>query len=159
MSVSIHATGISADVIKILEAQGLVIKQNLDLEMPPFPKDITSVDDQELMTLASKYMENFNFMRTQVACAALAEMEAETKYSTAEAKAFLNKTNGKSTEKATMLKSAVITDPEIVELQQAKMHAYAYRKMIETMQDNIERNYSLVSRELTRRTSAMRNRF
>jgi hypothetical protein len=157
--INIVATGISEDVIKVLESQGLPIRRSLDIDVPPFPTDITAVDDQELMTLATKYMENLSFMRTQVACASLAEMEAESNYSTSEAKAFLLKTNGKSTEKATMLKAAVVTDPEIVELAKAKMYAYSYRKMLETTMDNLERYYSLTSRELTRRTSSMRNRF
>jgi len=143
----------------MLEAQGMPIQRSFDIDCPPFPKDITLVDDQELMILATKYMENFNFMRTQVACAALAEEEAEMAYSTAEAKATLLKSNGKTTEKATMLKAAVITDPEIVDLSTQKLQAYAYRKMLETTMDNLERYYSLTSRELTRRTSAMRNRF
>jgi hypothetical protein len=157
--IKIIATGISDEVMKVLEAQGLPVRRSLDIDSPPFPKDITVVDDQELMVLATKYMENYSFLRTQVACAALAELEAENAYSTAEAKAFLSKTNGKSTEKATMLKAAVSVDPEIVELSTAKIYAYAYRKMLETTMDNLERYYSLTSRELTRRTSALRNRF
>jgi hypothetical protein len=157
--ISIVATGVSDEVMKILEAQGMPVRRSLDIDAPMFPKDITVVDDQELMVLATKYMENYSFIRTQVACAALAEMEAENAYSTAEAKAFLSKTNGKTTEKATMLKAAVITDPEIEELAKVKMYAYAYRKMLETTMDNLERYYSLTSRELTRRTSALRNRF
>jgi hypothetical protein len=157
--INIVATGVSDEVMKILEAQGMPVRRSLDIDAPMFPKDITVVDDQELMVLATKYMENYSFIRTQVACAALAEMEAENAYSTAEAKAFLSKTNGKTTEKATMLKAAVITDPEIEELAKVKMYAYAYRKMLETTMDNLERYYSLTSRELTRRTSALRNRF
>lgn len=157
--INIVATGVSDEVMKILEAQGMPIRRSLDIDAPMFPKDITVVDDQELMVLATKYMENYSFIRTQVACAALAELEAENAYSSAEAKAFLSKTNGKTTEKATMLKAAVITDPEIEELAKAKMYAYAYRKMLETTMDNLERYYSLTSRELTRRTSALRNRF
>ena len=153
------AQGVGKSVLSILEAQGLPLRKNLDIDVPKFPIDITAVDDQELMVLATKYMENYNFIRTQVALAALAEMEAENIYTTAEAKAMLSKSNGKSTEKATMLKSAVITDPEIESLNMAKMHTYAYRKMLETMQDNLERYYNLTSRELTRRTSANRNRF
>lgn len=153
------AQGVGKSVLSILEAQGLPLIKNLDIDVPKFPVDITAVDDQELMVLATKYMENYNFIRTQVALAALAEMEAENIYTTAEAKAMLSKSNGKSTEKATMLKSAVITDPEIESLNMAKMHTYAYRKMLETMQDNLERYYNLTSRELTRRTSANRNRF
>lgn len=157
--INIVATGVSNEVMKILEAQGMPVRRSLDIDAPIFPKDITVVDDQELMVLATKYMENYSFMRTQVACAALAELEAENAYSSAEAKAFLSKTNGKTTEKATMLKAAVITDPEIEELAKVKMYAYAYRKMLETTMDNLERYYSLTSRELTRRTSALRNRF
>ena len=157
--ITLVATGVSDDVMKILEAQGMPVRRSLDIDAPMFPKDITVVDDQELMVLATKYMENYSFIRTQVACAALAELEAENAYISAEAKAFLSKTNGKTTEKATMLKAAVITDPEIEELAKAKMYAYAYRKMLETTMDNLERYYSLTSRELTRRTSALRNRF
>jgi hypothetical protein len=157
--INIVATGVSDEVMKILEAQGMPVRRSLDIDAPMFPRDITVVDDQELMVLATKYMENYSFIRTQVACAALAELEAENAYSSAEAKAFLSKTNGKTTEKATMLKAAVITDPEIEELAKIKMYAYAYRKMLETTMDNLERYYSLTSRELTRRTSALRNRF
>ena len=157
--INIVSTGVSNEVMKILEAQGMPVRRSLDIDAPMFPRDITVVDDQELMVLATKYMENYSFMRTQVACAALAELEAENAYSSAEAKAFLSKTNGKTTEKATMLKAAVITDPEIEELAKVKMYAYAYRKMLETTMDNLERYYSLTSRELTRRTSALRNRF
>jgi hypothetical protein len=157
--INIVATGVSDEVMKILEAQGMPVRRSLDIDAPMFPKDITVVDDQELMVLATKYMENYSFIRTQVACASLAELEAENAYSSAEAKAFLSKTNGKTTEKATMLKAAVITDPEIEELAKIKMYAYAYRKMLETTMDNLERYYSLTSRELTRRTSALRNRF
>lgn len=157
--INIVATGVSDEVMRILEAQGMPVRRSLDIDAPMFPRDITVVDDQELMVLATKYMENYSFIRTQVACAALAELEAENAYSSAEARAFLSKTNGKTTEKATMLKAAVITDPEIEELAKVKMYAYAYRKMLETTMDNLERYYSLTSRELTRRTSALRNRF
>jgi len=157
--INLHTTGVTEDVLKVLEAQGLPVRRSLDIDVPPFPRDITMVDDQELMMLATQYMENYSFIRTQVAAASLAEMEAENAYNTAEAKAFLAKTNGKSTEKATMLKAAVSIDPEIVELNAVKLQTYAYRKMLETMQDNLERYYQLTSRELTRRTSSMRSRF
>jgi hypothetical protein len=104
-------------------------------------------------------MENYNFILAQVSLAELAEMEAEHAYDVATAKGMLTKTNGKSTEKSVMLKAAVLTDPGVEELNIAKMQTYAYRKMLQTMQDNLERYYNLTSRELTRRTSAMRQRF
>jgi hypothetical protein len=69
------------------------------------------------------------------------------------------KTTGKTTEKSIMLKAAVLSDPDTIKLIQDKTHAYAYRKMLETMQDSLERYYYLVSRELTRRTHGEKMRF
>lgn len=150
-------TGISKEVLKVLENQGLPIKRSIKLDMPDFPEDITAIDEQELMIMASKYMENLNFIRTQVACATLAEAEANSAYDMTVAKGLLGKTTGKSTEKSVMLKAAVVTEPEVVELAKAKDFAYAYRKLLETHLENLERYYSLTSRELTRRTSNSRN--
>jgi hypothetical protein len=154
----LEATGISESIIAVLEKQGLAIKQTLDVNMPDFPTDITLVDDQELMVMASKYMENYNMMRTQTACAQVAELEAENAYDLAEARALLATSTGKSTEKAGLLKAAVLATPDIQEKLKAKNYTYAYRKLMETTQDNMERYYGLVSRELTRRTSSDRDR-
>ena len=155
---NLEATGISEDIIAVLEKQGLSVRKTLDIDMPNFPDDITLVDDQELMVMASKYMENYNMMRTQTACAQVAELEAENAYDLAEARALLSTSTGKSTEKAGLLKAAVLTQPDIQEKLKAKNYTYAYRKLMETTQDNLERYYSLVSRELTRRTSSDRDR-
>jgi phage pi2 protein 07 len=154
----LEATGVSKDIIKLLGEQGLNIRQVLDLDMPEFPEDITLVDDQELMVMASKYMENYNMMRTQTACAQVAELEAENDYDRAEAYALMETSTGKATEKAGLLKAAVLLRPEIQDKLQVKSYVYAYRKLMETTQDNMERYYNLVSRELTRRTSSDRDR-
>ena len=144
--------GISEEIIMVLEAQGLPVRTSLAINIPEFPEDVTLVDDQELMMLAAQYMENYNFVSTQVAIAAVAEMEAEDAYDYAHSRALLNTSTGKSTEKAVMLKAAVMLDEEVTTLRNRKMHAYAYRKMIETTQSSLERYYYLTSRELTRRT-------
>lgn len=146
------AKGISADIIGVLESQGLPVRKSLAIDIPMFPEDVTLLDDQELMSLAAKYMENYNFVSTQVAIAAVAEMEAEDAYDYIHSKALLNTSTGKSTEKAVMLKAAVMLDEEVTTLRNRKMHAYAYRKMLETTQSSLERYYYLASRELTRRT-------
>jgi DNA mismatch repair ATPase MutS len=150
------ATGVSERVLKQLEEQGLPFKRSLKLELPDFPTDITLVDDVELMSMASKYIENMNFLRTQAACAELAELESETLYKDAVGAGLLSKTTGKASEKATLLKAQVDSDPVVRELADAYSYARAYHKMIRTILDNIERYYSLTSRELTRRTSTSR---
>lgn len=149
----LSATGMSERVLKQLEEQGLPFKRSMKLEMPDFPEDITLVDDADLMVMASKYMENMNFLRTQAACSEIAEVEAEALYDEAISKGLLEKTTGKATEKATLLRAQVTTDPAVKDLGEAAKYAHAYHKMIRTILENIERYYQLVSRELTRRTS------
>jgi hypothetical protein len=146
--------GLSADIIKVLEKQGLPIRKSLSIEIPNFPEDITLVDDQELMVIASQYMENYNLLSTQVAIAYVAEKEAENDFDMAEAQALLSMTTGKATEKAGLLKAAVLAQPHMQDKLKAKSYTYAYRKLIETNKENLERYYLLVSRELTRRTSS-----
>ena len=147
------ATGISEETIALLKRQGLDVRRSLDIDVPPFPEDITLVDDSELMEIASKYMENYNMVSTQVTCAQIAETEADNDYDYLEATMLIGKSTGKTTEKAGLLKAKVLIDPEIQAKKDVKMAAYAYRKMLETILNNLERYYNLASRELTRRTS------
>ena len=157
MMSNIISTGISGRVLAQLQSQGLPIKVNLNIDLPDFPSDITEVADQELMMMASRYIENINFLRTQVACAGLAELEAENTYETAVNRGMLSKSTGKSTEKPVLLRALVHEEPEIQALQDAKQYAHAYKVLLENNLENIERYYSLTSRELTRRNSAARN--
>ena len=158
MMIKLHATGISDEVLKILESQGLPVKRSLDIDVPPLPAYITQIDDQELMSIYTKYLQNYNFMLTQVACAELAKVEAENDYAKAEAKAMLTKTTGKSTEKSVMLKAQVTTDPEIEELADKISYANAYHKLLKTMLEELERCFQLTSRELSRRNSVIKAR-
>lgn len=158
MTIELIANGITGDVLSVLEAQGLPVRRNLDIEVPPFPRDITAVDDQELMQLARCYMENYNFLITQVACAELAVAEAESVYDKEEAKLLITGAADPKA-KATTIKATILVDPEMETRSQNLLSAKAYHKLLKTMQDNLERYYQLTSRELTRRTSSMKSRF
>ena len=94
--IKLVTTGITDDIIDILERQGLPMRQVLDMSIPNFPDDVTLMDDQDLMVLASKYMENYNMVRTQVSCAQIAELEAENDYDFCEAQALLKLSTGKT---------------------------------------------------------------
>lgn len=158
MSIELLANGISGSVLSVLEAQGLPVRRKLDVDVPAFPRDITAVDDQELMLLARSYMENYNFLITQVACAELAVAEAESVYDKEEAKLLITGSADPKA-KATTIKASILVDPDMEARAQNLMHAKAYHKLLKTMQDNLERYYQLTSRELTRRTSSMKSRF
>jgi len=155
--INIVATGISEDLLKVLEAQGLPVKRSLDVEIKQFPADITAVDDQELMEMARSYMENYNFLLTQVACAELAVTEAQNHYKQEEAKLLIQKSSDPKV-KATTVKAMILVDPDMQELAGGLAHAEAYYKLLKTTMDNLERYYQLTSRELTRRTSVLKAR-
>lgn len=157
MAIELMVAGPSRDVINLLEAQGLPIRRRLDIDVPQFPQDITAVDDQQLMSLARIYMENYNFMITQVACAELAVLDLDNTLERREAELLITLTTDKS--KATVVKASIAIDEEIVRIKKELMTTKAYHKMLKTMQDNLERYYQLTSRELTRRTSSMKSRF
>lgn len=158
MTIELLANGITGDVLSILESQGLPVRRKLDIDVPPFPRDVTAVDDQELMQLARCYMENYNFLITQVACAELAVAEAESIYDKEEAKLLITGAADPKA-KATTIKATILVDPDMEARAQGLMQAKAYHKLLKTMQDNLERYYQLTSRELTRRTSSMKSRF
>jgi len=158
MAIELLANGISGSVLNVLEAQGLPVRRTLDIDVPAFPRDITAVDDQELMQLARVYMENYNFLITQVACAELAVAEAESIYDKEEAKLLITGAVDPKA-KATTIKASILINPDMEAMSQGLMHAKAYHKLLKTMQDNLERYYQLTSRELTRRTSSMKSRF
>lgn len=156
--VDLVTTGVTTEMLNVLKSQGLPVNQSLDIDLPPFPKDITAVDDQELMELASKYMGNYNFILTQVACAELAVTEAEEQLSFREAELLLEKSAANQKATATLIKAAIAVNPEIRSLLDSLQQARAYHKLLKTMQDNVERYYQLTSRELTRRTSVLKAR-
>lgn len=158
MSVDLIAAGISDSILKVLESQGLPIRRSLNIDVPLFPTDVTAVDDKVLMELARAYMENYNFLITQVACAELAVTEAENMYDQEEAKLLLLKSADPKL-KATAIKAMILTDSDMQAMSEGLMQAKAYHKLLKTMQDNLERYYQLTSRELTRRTSSMKSRF
>jgi hypothetical protein len=59
-------------------------------------------------------------------------------------------------ERITAIKAEVSINPEIVELDNDYEEKYAYRKLVEMLLTNHERDLSLVSREITRRSNDYR---
>ena len=59
-------------------------------------------------------------------------------------------------DKVAALKAAIASDPTIMKLSDNLDNIYAYRKMVEVMFHNLERDTALVSREITRRSSDFR---
>ena len=156
--INIVAEGVSAEIMDVLEAQGLQVRRSLEVEIPQLPEDITMVDDSDLMDMATKYMGNYNFLLTQVACAELAVTEQEDNLDFANAEMLINLTETQPKMSATLMKAHILTNENIKTMSDNLLKAKAYHKLLKTMLDNAERSYQLTSRELTRRTAAFKTR-
>jgi hypothetical protein len=60
-------------------------------------------------------------------------------------------------DRVTLVKAQIAIDPEILALSQDYEDKYAYRKLVEMMLSNYERDIALISRELTRRSNDLRS--
>jgi hypothetical protein len=121
------------------------------------PKDISVLDSDELSELFTKLTAWSNYVAGQYAAAQVDEKYIEKQKDMLEARLFLAKDNSKvKGERVTLIKAQVNSDPKIMELEESYMKAYAYRKMLEVITNNFERDVALVSREITRRTNDIR---
>lgn len=154
MSDLVLNSGPSSTTIAELTSQGIPFKTTMNLDLPQLPSDLTDLDDEDLMALFSKLTAYSNFLASQYACAVIDEREAEKKLEYVENLALLRESNLKSAkDTVTVLKAKVSTSPEVMELSDELAVRYNYRKLIEVMVNNVDRDSNLISRELTRRTS------
>lgn len=141
----------SADAAAKARSQSLRLPSRPDEEIPDLPEDLTDLDYRGLMGLFTELTRWADFLDAQVACASIDEKAVGMVLEVAEATAFTTGWGGKSADRVSAAKHTVTLDPKVQELRQSQMEAYAYRKVVEVLLGNAERDYALVSRELTRR--------
>ena len=126
-------------------------------EQPKMPRDISMLDSDELSFLFTQLTAWSNFVAGQLAAAQVDEHVLNKKKDSLEARLFLDKDNSKvKGERVTLIKAQVAADSKVEDLENQLTHAYAYRKMVEVVANNFERDVALVSREITRRTNDIR---
>ena len=137
-------------------------EQNINMwpdqsEQPKMPRDISILDSDELSALFTQLTAWSNYVAGQLAAAQVDEHVLNKKKDSLEARLFLDKDNSKvKGERVTLIKAQVAADPKIEDLENQLTHAYAYRKIVEVVANNFERDVALVSREITRRTNDIR---
>lgn len=137
-------------------------EQNINMwpdqsDQPKMPRDISVLDSDELSGLFTQLTAWSNYVAGQLAAAQVDEHVLNKKKDSLEARLFLDKDNSKvKGERVTLIKAQVAADPKIEDLENQLTHAYAYRKMVEVVANNFERDVALVSREITRRTNDIR---
>lgn len=135
-----------------LLSQGLSLHPQPEIEIPILPSDLTAIDDEDLMILYSLLTAWSDFISTQVSCAQVDERAAERRLSQAEN--LLMIASGSNGDRVTYARAQVAADPQIVAMKEEVEESHAYRKLVESLATNVERDAALVSRELTRRTSS-----
>lgn len=126
-------------------------------EQVVLPNDITSVSSEELGELFTKITAWTDYISSQVVMAQLEERSALRKKEMLE-NTLLIKRMGAHTkgERVTTVKAEIATHPEVVSLDDDYEQKYAYRKLVEMLLNNHERDLQLVSREITRRSNDLR---
>jgi hypothetical protein len=147
----------SQKAVDELTKQGFfhAVKQD---EFPTMPKELTDLDGEELSHLFSSLTAWSNYIATQLSAAQIDERNAEKLLENVSARLMVTrmgqKTNG---DRVTAIKAEVSIDPKVLGCAEKVEETYAYRKMVEVMFYNLERDTALVSREITRRSSDFRS--
>ena len=129
-------------------------------EQVDLPNDITAVSSEDLGKLMTQLTSWTDYVNSQMATAVLEERAALKRKDYAE-NIMLIKRMGASAkgERITIIKAEIATHPDIVELDNDYEEKYAYRKLVEMLLTNHERDLQLVSREITRRQNDNRRNF
>jgi hypothetical protein len=129
-------------------------------EQVVLPNDITDVGSEELGTLYTRLTSWSDYIASQLTMAQLEE-RAALKAKEFKENTMLVRRMGASVkgERVTSVKAEIAVDPEVVQLDNDYEEKYAYRKLVEMLLTNHERDLQLVSREITRRSNESRKAY
>jgi hypothetical protein len=121
------------------------------------PSDITALASENLGELFTRLTSWTDYIASQFTMAQLEERAALKKKEFTE-NTMLIKRMGAQTkgERITAIKAEISIHPDVVSLDDDYEQKYAYRKLVEMLLNNHERDLQLVSREITRRQNENR---
>jgi type IV secretory pathway protease TraF len=126
-------------------------------EQVRLPSDITSINSEEIGELFTKLTAWTDYIASQLVHAQLDERAAQKLLEYQENILLVKRLGaGVRGERVTTVKAEIAIDPEVVALSNQYEEKYAYRKLVEMLLNNHERDLSLVSREITRRSNDSR---
>jgi len=138
-----------------LEKQGLKLYDQPEDRIPRLPEDITALHEEELMDLFVGLTAWLDYVSVQVACAEIDERAAQRVLDQAEATALIAGWSGERADRVAIARAKQAINPEVNRLLAEFAEAHNYRKLIQTLASNLERDAALASRELTRRTAGI----
>ena len=135
-----------------------IVNRGVNLPKPVYdqavlPPDITELSSEQLAEMFTLLTGWADYMASQLVQAQLAERDAQLKLDRATNRLMIEKMGAATkADKVTLIKAQIAVDPAIVDLEDTYEEKYAYRKLLEMMLNNQERDITLVSREITRRS-------
>ena len=123
-------------------------------EQVHLPPDITDIGSEELGLLFTQLTAWTDYIASQLTVAQLDERAALKKKEYLENTMLVRRMGAQvKGERVTAVKAEIAVNQDVVDLDNDYEEKYAYRKLIEMLLTNHERDLSLVSREITRRSN------
>lgn len=146
-----------SDAVSKLQELGLSISRPT-MDVGSLPSDITTLSSEQLGEKFTILTAWADYAATQLAVAQIEERAAQRKLDLLENTLLVRKMGtAVKGERITLVKAQIATDQDVLDLAQDYEDKYAYRKLVEMMLTNYERDIALVSRELTRRSNDLRS--
>lgn len=130
---------------KLREKTGLYLPDKPLGEIPTLPTDITLLSDEDLMILFTDFTAWADYASSQLSVAAAEEKEFIRLHELRKARQVAESGKGSVTAARAAAEAEAATDGF------KASERYSYRKIIESISTNLERDAALVSRELSRR--------
>jgi len=141
----------SSKTINSLKQQGLLVSERYGYDAPVLPLDITSMQEEEVMDLYTKYVAYLEFISLQLWCAEVDKAEAEKILNLIRAEKKLTlKSSGKA---VAMIDAEIEVDQEYREKVDLLQELSNYCGLIEIISDRLSKDISLINREITRRVN------
>ena len=140
------------EALQAIRGQGFAVDEEFDGILPQMPYDITDLDDLGVMRLWQEYNAYLSFILAQVTVAAMDEASAKKNLDLIDAEYTAKHTQPKMTVSA--IKALVAVEEDVQDAEYTYEVKHNYRKGMEMLHTNVERDCAFISRELTRRTSS-----
>ena len=137
----------------------LITQQGLDLPKPKYdqvtlPPDITDLSSEQLAEMFTILTGWADYMASQLVQAQLSERATERDLDLMTNRLLVEKMGSAAKgDRITLVKAQIYVDERVLDLAEKHEKRYAYRKILEMMLNNQERDITLVSREITRRSN------
>jgi hypothetical protein len=126
-------------------------------EQVTLPEDITEVTSEQLGELFTRLTAWTDYISSQLTMSQLEERAALKKKEFTENTMLVRRMGAQvKGERVTAVKAEIAVNEDVVALDSDYEEKYAYRKLVEMLLTNHERDLQLVSREITRRSSNYR---